>query len=274
MARMMPFRSLPERAARVGLIGFCTLVFAFLLLPILVIIPLSFNAGSYLFFPLSGFSLRWYREVFSSPEWTAALQNSLIVATATAIVSTLLGSVAALGLMRLTPRMSAPLVALLLSPLFVPVIVTAVAVYFLYAQLGLDGSYAGLILAHTTLAVPFVIVVVRAALQGFDTVMLRAGASLGARPPVVFARVLLPLIAPAIAAGAVFAFMTSFDETVVALFVAGPDHRTLPLQMFEGVRDQISPAITAVATLLVLASAVFLSFVEGLRRVREKKFNS
>ena len=149
-----------------------------------------------------------------------------------------------------------------------PVIVTAVAVYFLYAPLGLSNSYSGLILAHTTLAAPFVIVVVRAALQGFDPVVLRAGASLGARPHIVFQRVLLPLIAPAVAAAALFAFMTSFDETVVALFVAGPDRRTLPLQMFEGVRDQISPALTAVASLLILASTIILGFAEWVRRRR------
>lgn len=257
-----------ERTVRFVLLLYCGLVFAFLVFPILAIVPLSFNAGSFLSYPLSGFSLRWYREIVSSPDWIAALQNSLIVASATAALATLLGTLAAAGLMQSGTRTRAVVIVVLLSSLFVPVIVTAVAMYLLYAALGLANTYAGLILAHTTLAAPFVVIVVRATLQGFDFNLLRAGASLGASPRIVLLRVLVPLVAPGVLAGAIFAFMTSFDETVVAIFLAGPMRRTLPLQMFEGVRDQVSPAITAVATLLIVTSACLLGAVELLRRQR------
>lgn len=257
-----------ERITHLALIVFCGLVFAYLLFPLVAIVPLSFNAGSFLSYPLSGFSLRWYREIATSPDWISALQNSLIVASATAVLATLLGTMAAVGLMQTGRRVRAVVTVVLLSSLFVPVIVTAVAMYLLYAALGLANTHAGLVLAHTTLAAPFVVVVVRATLQGFDFNLLRAGASLGASPRMVLVRVMVPLVAPGVLAGAIFAFMTSFDETVVAIFLAGPARRTLPLQMFEGVRDQVSPAITAVATLLIVTSTCLLTMVELLRRWR------
>jgi putative spermidine/putrescine transport system permease protein len=258
--------SLGDRVVQGALYVFCGMVFFYLVFPVLAIIPLSFNGGSFLSYPLAGVSLRWYREIATSPDWIDALWNSLIVASATALLATLLGTLAAVGLMRLGERTRSALTLLLLSPLFVPVIVTAVAVYLLYAALGLANTYTGLVLADTTLAAPFVIIVVRAALQGFDSNLLRAGASLGAPPRMVLARVLVPLVAPGVLAGAVFAFMTSFDETVVAIFLAGPTRRTLPLQMFEGVRDEISPAITAVTTVLIVTSACLFLLVELLRR--------
>jgi putative spermidine/putrescine transport system permease protein len=152
----------------------------------------------------------------------------------------------------------------------VPVVVVAIAFYFLFAPLGLVNGFLGLVIAHSVLAIPFVVIVVHASLQGFDFELVRAASSLGARPVTIFFRILAPLIGPGIAAGAVFAFMTSFDETVVALFIAGPDQRTIPLQMFEGVREQISPAITAAATLLVIASTLLLGTAELLRRRGER----
>ena len=261
-----PFASPADRAGRVALQVFCAGVLIFLVTPVVAIIPLSFNAGSFLSYPLAGWSLRWYRELANSPEWIAAMRNSLIIATSTAALATPLGTLAALGLMRLPPKAREPMLALLLSPLFVPVIVTAVGVYFLYAPVHLANNHLGLILAHTTLAAPFVILVVQASLQGVDSSLLRAGSSLGAPPVSVFLRVLLPLIAPGVTAAAVFAFMASFDETVVTIFLAGPAQRTIPLQMFNGVRDQISPAITAAATLIIVVSVVLLGAAELLRR--------
>ncbi len=261
-----PFASPADRAGRIALQVVCIGVLIFLVAPVIAIIPLSFNAGSFLSYPLAGWSLRWYRELANSPEWIGALRNSMIIAPATAALATPLGALAALGLMRLPPNARGPLLAVLLSPLFVPVIVTAVGVYFLYAPLHLANNHVGLILAHTTLATPFVILVVQASLQGVDPSLLRAGSSLGAPPHQVFLRVLLPLIAPGVAAAAVFAFMTSFDETVIAIFLAGPAQRTIPLQMFNGVRDQISPAITAAATLIIVASILLLGTAELLRR--------
>jgi putative spermidine/putrescine transport system permease protein len=254
-----------ERIWRVLFYGYCGLVFLFLLLPILAVMPLSFNAGAFLTYPLEGLSLRWYTDFFTSPRWVPALRNSVLIALATTAIATPLGTLAALGLVRADFALKPLLVGVLISPMIVPTIITAIGIYFLYAPLGLTGSYLGLILSHTVLAVPFVVVVVHATLQGFDTRLIRAGESLGARPLWVFCRVVLPLIAPGMISGAVFAFTTSFDELVTALFLAGPAQRTLPLQMFDGVREQISPTITAAATLLIVISVLLLATVELLR---------
>lgn len=251
---------------RFMLIGYCSLVFAFLVLPILAVVPLSLNPSAFLVFPEGGLSLRWYRALWDSPQWMRAFANSVSVATATTLIATPLGTLAAIGLANMRSRAKPLIVALLSAPMVVPVVVVAIAFYFLFAPLGLVNGFAGLVVAHTVLALPFVVIVVHASLQGFDFELARAAASLGARPHIVVLRVLAPLIAPGIAAGAVFAFMTSFDETVVALFIAGPDQRTLPIQMFEGVREQISPAITAAATLLVIVSTALLGTAELLRR--------
>jgi putative spermidine/putrescine transport system permease protein len=258
--------------ARGALFVFSALVLAFLVLPILAIVPLSFNSSSFLSYPIAGFSLRWYEELIGSSGWMKAVRNSVLVAAATTALATPLGTLAALGLTRLSSSLKPVLIALLLAPMFVPVIIVAVACYFLYAQLGLAHSMVGLVLAHTVLATPFVVLVVHASLQGFDATLLRAGASLGARPVTVVRRVLLPMIAPGMFAAAIFAFTTSFDEIVVAMLLSGVDQKTLPLKMFEGVRDHISPAITAAATLLVLTSIVLLGVVEVLRRQRARLF--
>lgn len=257
-------------AVRVVLYGLTALVLAFLVLPILAIVPLSFNSSSFLSYPIPGFSLRWYGELVGSSGWSSALRNSVLVASATTALATPLGTLAALGLTRLSSALKPLLIALLLAPMFVPVIIVAVASYFLYAKLGVAHSFVGLVLGHTVLATPFVVLVVHASLQGFDATLLRAGASLGAPPIAVVRTVLLPMIAPGMFAAAIFAFTTSFDEIVVAMLLAGVEQKTLPLKMFEGVRDHISPAITAAATLLVLTSIVLLGVVEGLRRQRAR----
>jgi putative spermidine/putrescine transport system permease protein len=160
--------------------------------------------------------------------------------------------------------------AFLISPMIVPVVITAVGMYFFFANLGLNNTYFGIILAHTALATPFVVITVTATLTGFDQSLIRAGASLGAPPMTVFRKVTFPLILPGMISGALFAFVTSFDEVVVVLFIASPDQRTLPKQMFSGIREQISPTITAAATLLVLSAAVMLVTVELLRRRSER----
>jgi putative spermidine/putrescine transport system permease protein len=248
----------------------CAGVLAFLVLPILAIIPLSFNAGSLLTYPLAGVSLRWYRVLLESPQWTSSLRNSVLVASGATALATPVGTLAALGLARLRTEIKPLITALLLAPMFTPAIVVAVATYLLYARVGLVGTFLGLVFAHATLAAPFVVLVVHAALQGFDVALTRAAASLGANPLMVWRRVLVPLLAPGVTAGAIFAFMTSFDEIVVAMFLAGPEQRTLPLRMFEGVREQINPTITAAATLLSATSAVLLGLVEMKRRQRER----
>jgi len=255
-----------QRSLRFGYYGFCALVFIFLVVPIVAVVPLSFNSGTFLTYPLDGLSLRWYDDFFTSPRWLPALRNSVIVGIATMAVATPLGTLAAFGLVRADFRLKPVVVGFLISPLIVPVIITAIGIYFVYSPLGLTSSRLGLVLAHTVLATPFVVVVVHATLQGFDPAVWRAGLSLGAPPIVAFRRVVLPVIAPGVIAGAIFAFTTSFDEIVTTIFIAGPEQRTLPLQMFDGVREQISPTITAAATLLIAVSVVMLGAIEALRR--------
>jgi putative spermidine/putrescine transport system permease protein len=262
--------SLGERTWRWMLWAICALVLGFLILPILIIVPLSFSSGTFLTLPLPGLSLRWYEEFFTSPPWRLSLRNSVLVASATTVLATTLGTLAALGLTRARLPGHGMLMALIVSPMIVPLVIVAVGVYFAYAPFGLTGSLLGLTLAHSALAVPFVVITVSATLQGFDVNQTRAGASLGASPAIVFRRITLPLILPGVISGALFAFVTSFDEVVVALFLTGPAERTLPRQMFNGIRENISPVIAAAATLLILLSALLLAALELLRRRNER----
>jgi putative spermidine/putrescine transport system permease protein len=261
---------LSHRATRIAFLALCALVFAFLVLPIFAIVPLSFNGGSFLTYPLDGFSWRWYEEVFTTEKWVRAMRNSLIIAVPATILATVLGTLAALGLSTARFRGQGLLTGLLISPMVVPLIISAVGMYFFYAPLGLTNSYVGLILAHTALGAPFVFVTVSATLAGFDTSLIRAGASLGAPPPTVFFRIIVPLILPGLVSGALFAFATSFDEVVVVLFVGGPEQRTLPREIFDGIREHVTPAITAVATLLILFATTLMVTMELLRRRTER----
>ena len=242
----------------------------FLVVPILVIVPLSFNEGSFLSYPLSGFSLRWYQEFLGSQEWMRALRNSLVIAPAATLLATGLGTLAAVGLSRGEFRGKGLIMAILISPMIAPVVIIAVALYFFFARLNLLNSYLGLVLAHAALGVPFVVITVAATLQGYDRNFSRAAASLGAPPFMTFRKVMLPLIAPGVISGALFAFATSFDEVVVTLFLASPAQRTLPMQMFGGIRENLNPTIAAAATLMVAASAVLLLLMEWLRRRNER----
>jgi putative spermidine/putrescine transport system permease protein len=270
-ALLPPIAASPaERAWHWMLWAFCILVLAFLVMPILIIVPLSFSSGTFLTFPLPGLSLRWYQEFFTSAPWRLSLRNSLIVASATTVIASVLGTLAALGLTRARLPGQTLLLGLIVSPMVVPLVIVAVGVYFAYAPFGLTGSLLGLTLAHTALAVPFVVITVSATLQGFDPNQMRAGASLGASPAVVFFRIVLPLILPGVVSGALFAFVTSFDEVVVALFLTGPGERTLPRQMFNGIRENISPVIAAAASLLILLSVLLLTALELLRRRNER----
>ena len=248
----------------------CTLVVLFLILPILVIVPLSFNGGSFLVYPLQGLSLRWYEDFFTSAEWMRSLKNSLIVAPAATLVAMTLGTMAAVGLTRAEFRFKSLLMSTLISPMVVPVVIVGVATYLFFAPLGMSNSYLSLILVHAALGVPFVIITVTATLQSFNRNLTRAAASLGADPLTTFFKVTLPLIAPGVISGALFAFATSFDEVVVTLFLAGPQQATLPRQMFGGIRENISPTIAAVATILIAFSVVMLLTLEWLRGRSEK----
>lgn len=244
----------------------CAAVLAFLLVPIAAIVPLSFSSGSFLAYPLPGWSLRWYQEVLGGGRWMHALGNSLVVGAGATVLAVVLGTLAALGLMRRRGLAAALLKTVMLSPMIVPVILIAVASYFFLAPLALTSTYTGLILAHTVIAVPFVIVPVLTALEGLDPNLARAAAACGAAPLPTFFRVTLPGIAPAMASGALFAFAASFDDVVIALLVAGPDQRTLPREMFSGLRDSITPALTAVATIMIVFSTTLFLLMQALQR--------
>lgn len=240
-------------------------VLLFLIAPIVVIFPLSFTSGELLTLPTPGFSLRWYDDFFHSSKWLLATKNSFIVGIATMFCATVLGTLAALGIFLGRFRGKTILIAMLSTPMVAPVVVTALAVYFGFALVGLNNTLTGLVIAHTVLSVPYVLITVLATLQTFDRNLLKAAATLGAPPHIAFFRVVLPLIAPGVATGALFAFATSFDELVVAIFVAGPSQFTLPRQMYAGIREFLSPTIAAAAVLLIVCSLVLLAATELLR---------
>lgn len=299
-----------ERAWHYLYLVICGLIFFFLIAPILVIIPLSFNAEPFFTFTPAmrsldpeGFSLRWYQslltfgmqnpdaegwafwaDAWTNAHWIKAAKNSVIIGFFATLVATVLGTLAALGLSRPEMPYRRAIMAILISPMIVPLIITATGMFFFYSNpcellnlIGLQpqcgrlaGTYLGVILAHATLGIPFVIITVTATLVGFDQSLNRAAASLGASPRVTFFRVTMPLILPGVIAGALFAFVTSFDEVVAVLFIAAPEQQTIPRQMWNGIREQISPAILAVATLLVIFSIALLTTVELLRRRSER----
>lgn len=253
------------------------LVLAFLMLPILVIVPLSFNAEPFFTFTegmLSldpqAYSLRWYQAIAADQKWTLAIWNSFVVGIAAAILATVLGTLAAIGLASPWMPFKRLITALLLSPMIVPLIIIAAGMFFFYTNFNLVSTYAGLIIAHAALGVPFVIITVTATLTGFDRSLFSAGLSLGASPTKVFFDVVIPIIRPGVISGGLFAFVTSFDEVVLVLFLAGPEQRTIPRQMFSGLREQINPTILAVATLLVFLSIALLATLEVLRRRSER----
>ncbi|MEX1233706.1 MAG: ABC transporter permease [Roseovarius sp.] len=266
----------------------CALVFIFLITPILVIIPLSFNAQNFftftpemLSFDPDGYSLKHYRDFFTNNEWQRSFKNSLIIAPIATIISVSLGTLAAIGLSQSHVPFRRAIMAILISPMIVPLIISATGMFFFYSKIGnfMEGSmgldknlvgYIKVILAHAVLGIPFVIITVTATLVGFDSSLTRAAANMGANPVTTFFRVQMPLILPGVISGGLFAFITSFDEVVVVLFVGSASQKTLPWQMFTGLREQISPTILAVATILVCISIALLTTVELLRRRSER----
>lgn len=265
-----PYTTGPQRVARYGFRVFCALILLFLVLPIFVIMPLSFNSEPYFTFPMPGFSLRWYEDFFTSSQWLAGLKNSVIVGLFATLIATVLGTLAALGFSRADFPLKRLVLAIVISPIIVPIVITAVGMFYFYARIGLVSSLPGLILAHAALGAPFVVLTVSATLAGFDRNLVRAGASLGATPWRVFFRVTLPIILPGVISGALFAFITSWDEVVVALFLTGSEQHTLPRRMWSGIREEIRPTIMAVATMLIIFSIVLMFAMELLRRRSER----
>jgi putative spermidine/putrescine transport system permease protein len=238
----------------------------FLLLPVLVIVPLSFSSRRYLEFPPTGFSFQWYASFFASHTWTAATWASFKIAFLVTILSTTLGTLASFFFVRARCRWKNLAYSFVLSPMIVPAIVVAIALYFFFARLKLIGSLAGMVLAHSVLAVPYVIVIVTATLQGFDVNLERAAMNLGANRLKTFFKVTFPLVRPGILSGALFAFLTSFDEVIIAIFISGTTTGTLPKKMWESITMETDPTITAVATMLIALTVAVLFFIELLRR--------
>ncbi len=266
----------------------CGLIFIFLITPILVVMPLSFNAQNFftftpemLRFDPAGYSLKHYKDFFSNDEWQRSFWNSLIIAPIATIISVSLGTLAAIGLSQSHVPAKRAIMAILISPMIVPLIISATGMFFFYSTmgnfmentLGLDKNFVGyvkVVLAHAVLGIPFVIITVTATLVGFDTSLTRAAANMGANPITTFFRVQMPLIFPGVVSGGLFAFITSFDEVVVVMFIGSASQKTLPWQMFIGLREQISPTILAVATILVCISVALLMTLEMLRRRSER----
>ncbi len=277
MAALPPYASTGQRLWYWTFRAICVAIFLFLILPILVIIPLSFNAEDFftftpkmLAFDPEGYSLKHYKDFFTTPDWQRALRNSLTIAPAATLIAVVLGTTAAIGLSQRHVPFRGAIMAILISPMIVPLIISAAGMYFFYSRLGLQGTYWGVVLAHAALGIPFVIITVTATLVGFDQSLVRAAANLGAGPVRTFFSVQMPLILPGVISGALFAFITSFDEVVVVLFVGSAAQKTLPWQMFIGLREQISPTILAVATILIAISIALLTTLELLRRRSER----
>ena len=266
----------------------CGIIFIFLIMPILVVMPLSFNSQDFFTFTPEmlkvepeGYSLKHYRDFFTNNEWQRSFKNSLLIAPVATLVSVSLGTLAAIGLSQSHVPFKRAIMAILISPMIVPLIISATGMFFFYShvgnfledRVGLDKNFVGyvkVILAHSVLGIPFVIITVTATLVGFDSSLTRAAASMGANPVKTFFKIQMPLILPGVISGGLFAFITSFDEVVVVMFVGSTNQKTLPWQMFTGLREQISPTILAVATILVAISIALLITLEMLRRRSER----
>ena len=271
---------------------FCAVVFFFLIAPLIAIVPISFSVSPFMVFTEGmlawppepeAWSLRWYRnmigdcsaEVVSSTvpcstKWMKGTVNSFYIGIIATFIATVLGTMAALGLSRPHMPYKALIMSILISPMIVPLIITAAGMFFFYARINLVYTFTGVILAHVALATPFVVITVTATLVGFDMNMVKAAQSLGAKPMRTFFKVIMPLILPGIISGALFAFITSFDEVVIVMFMASIDQLTIPKQMWAGIRQEISPVILCMATCLVILSIVLLTTVELLRRRAER----
>lgn len=250
--------------------GGAGLVLAFLVLPILAVLPASFNKASFIHLPPNAYSLRWYEAFFLDREWQSALLNSTHVAVIATAVAVILGTLSAIGLRRIRGRLQRLITGLFLAPMIVPVIVTAVAVYRSALDVGLSGTPIGLGLSHAMLAFPFVVINVGIALRAVDENWLRAAAGLGASPWTIFRTVTLPNITPGLVGGGVFAFITSFDEVVVAVFMAGYASKTLPVKMWEAIRIEFTPVVAVAAVILILLAVLLFGVAQMLTKKAEQ----
>lgn len=251
---------------RLWLYVFVGIILAFLIIPCLIVIPMSFSDSQYLEFPPRALSLRWYETFFSSEEWLQSTVVSFKVAGATTFLATILGTLASYGLFKSTNLFKFAIRGVLFLPMMVPLIFVAIGVFFVFAKIGLNNTLTGLILAHTTLAIPFVMIAVANGLKGFDLNQERAALSLGASPTRAFFTITLPQIKVSIFSGMLFAFITSFDEVIVSMFVSSGDSSTLTKRMFANIRDQVDPTVAAISSMLVVASIVILTAAQYVNR--------
>ena len=239
---------------------------AFLVLPIFVVFPLSFSASQYLEFPPSGFSLQWYENYFATSKWTDATLMSFQIALGTTVVALLLGTAAAFGLVRGKYPGKGALTAFFMTPIIIPYIITAIAIYFLFSRLGIIGNPFGLMMAHSLLAIPKVLLIVAGSLKGFDETLERASMSLGAGRFTTLYRVTYPVIRPSVVTAGLFAFLTSFDELIITMFIAGTESVTLPKRMWDSVRLEIDPTIAAASSIVIFVAVLIFVSTEFLRR--------
>lgn len=251
---------------RLLLLALGALTVFFLMAPTLVVVPMSFTASNALTFPPEGFSTRWYEKMVTDPQWSTGFVNSAQVASLTAVLATTLGTLAALGTVRGRFPGRSAVNALILSPLIVPVIIIAIGMFSVFVRWKIAGSIVGLVLAHTALAMPFVVVNVATSLRTIDRNLELAAQSLGAGPIRTFRRITLPLILPGVLAGGLFAFITSWDEVVVSIFLTSARFRTLPAEMWEQVRQVVDPTVAAVSTTLLAVTTTVLVLAFVVRR--------
>lgn len=282
------YATVPQRIWHYIYLAICCFVLFFLVMPLIAVIPLSFTSSPFLEFTPkmlaldpAGYSLRWYKilagicndpgiTTVCSDKWKTGIEHSLFIASCATILATSLGTLAALGLSKSYMPFRKVIMAAMISPMIVPLIITASGMFLFFAKLGLVATFTGVIFAHSILGIPFVVITVTATLVGFDDNLIRAGASLGGSPVRNFFKIQLPLIAPGAISGALFAFITSFDEIVIILFIGGVNQQTLPRQMWAGIRQEISPTILSAATVLVIFAVLLLTTVELLRRRSER----
>lgn len=244
---------------RIPIYIFVGITLFLLMFPLLAALPIAFNADPWFIYPFRALSMRWFADLFSSPIWRGSMINSLLFAVATTVAATSLGTLAAIGLVNPRLPFRGVAMALAISPIVVPSVVLALGLFIFFTPLSLNYTDLGVVVAHTILATPFVVITATATLTRFDFNLMRAAASLGANRFVAFRTVMLPIIAPGVAAGAVLAFASSFDEVVMVLFIGGPDQRTLPRQMFLGMREHLDPTILAAAVVTILLSTILLA---------------
>lgn len=256
---------------RSGLVALAVLTAVYLVAPVFVVVPTSFNDSSFLEFPPQQLSLRWYESFFTDPAWVNSALNSLQIGLWVTVLAAVLGTAAALAVVRGRYPLKAAVGALLIAPILVPYVILGLAVYAVFLELGLTQTILGFVLVHTALAVPFVVINVSSALVSFDDRLEMAAMNLGANRFTTFVRITLPIIFPSVAAGALFAFITSFDEVVTSIFLAGPDVSTLPVQMWSGVRVQIDPTVAAVSTMLLLITLALFASIGLARFVRSRR---